>query len=100
MTYCSAAGLQDDSRALQALTDPFKGACRATSSHQNKIQTPEKLKWSSRDQSLVPSSVMTFPYLIVPLPSYNPQSVNHECTCTGLMRHILAKGCTLHSLLA
>lgn len=48
MTYCCAAGLEDDSRALQAHTDPFKAACRATSSHQNKIQSPEKLKKEHR----------------------------------------------------
>lgn len=67
MTYRPAAGLEDDSRAVRAHADPFKAACRATSSHQNQIQTPEKLKWSTGDGSCVPNSVMTFLRLIVPL---------------------------------
>lgn len=99
MTYCSAAGLEDNSGALQARADPFKAACGATGSHQNKIQAPEKLKWSTGDWSLVPNSVMTFLY-DCSAPSHNPQSVNHECTCTGLMHRSLARGCTLHSMLA
>lgn len=30
-------------------------------------------------------------------PSHNPQSVNHLCTCAGLMHRGLMKGCTAHS---
>lgn len=75
MTYCSAAGLEDNSGALQARADPFKAACGATGSHQNKIQAPEKLKWSTGDWSLVPNSVMTFLYLIVPLPHIIPSQL-------------------------
>lgn len=67
MTYCSAAGLEDDCSALQAHTDSFKAACGATSSHQNKTATQGKLKRSIGDRILAPNSVVTFLYLIVPL---------------------------------
>ncbi len=53
----------------------FKAACGATSPHQNEIQTPEKLKWSAGDRSLDPNSVMTFLYLIVPLPLIIPSQL-------------------------
>lgn len=53
----------------------FKTAFKATSSHQNQIQSPEKLKWSTRDGSLAPNSVMTFLYLIVPLPLIIPSQL-------------------------
>lgn len=54
------------SRMIQALTaraDPFKAACRASSSHQNKTDSGK-----AQDRSLVPNSGVTFLYLVVPLP--------------------------------
>lgn len=100
MTYCSAAGLEDDFRALQDHNDPFKAARGATSSHKNKTQALEKLKWSTGDRSLIPNSVMTFLLLDCPTLSHNPLSVNNKCTCTGLVPCSPTKKCTLHSLLA
>lgn len=99
MTYCAAAGLEGESRALQAHADPFKAASIATSSHQNKIQTPEELTRSSGD---LPCSQQCYDLSLLDCsaPSHNPQSVNHECTCTGLMCRSLMRGCTLHSFLA
>lgn len=100
MTYCSAAGLEDDSRALQAQTDPFKTSLRGhqltpeQNSDSRKAQVehrgPESCSQQCYDLSLLDCSAS----------SHNPQSVNHECNCTGLMHRSLMKGCTLHSLLA
>lgn len=99
MTYCSAAGLEDDSGALQARADPFKAACGATGSHQNKIHSG---KAQMEHRGLEPCSQQCYDLSLLDCsaPSHNPQSVNHECTCTGLMRRSLARGCTLHSVLA
>lgn len=62
-------------QALKARADPFKAACRASSSHQNKTETPEKHKWSTGDRSLVPNSGVTFLYSVVPLPLIIPSQL-------------------------
>lgn len=100
MAYCSAAGLEDDSRALQAHTDPFKAACRATGSHQNKIQDSGKAQVEHRGRQPCSQQCYDLSLLDCSAPSHNPQSVNHECTCTGLMHRSVTNRCTLHSLLA
>lgn len=68
MTYCCAAGLEDDSRALQAHAAPFKAACRATSSHRTKFRRLRKSSSGAPGTgALFPTVVLTFLYLIVPL---------------------------------
>lgn len=107
MTYCSAAGLVDDPRALRAHADPFKGGLQG---HQLTPELKKKKKKKSDSgkaqvehrgkRSPVPDGVMTFLLLDCSAPTHNPQSVNHECTCTGLTHRCLTTGRTLHSSLA
>lgn len=101
MTYCCAAGLEVDSRTLQGSHRPILRQPAGPPAHTRaKFKTPEKLKWSAGDRSLASQQCCDLSLLDCSAPSHNPQSVNHECTCTGLMHRRLTKGCTLHSLLA
>lgn len=101
MTYCSAAGLEDDSRAPQAHNDPFKTSLQGHQLAQEQKSDSRKAQVEHQELETCSQQCYDLSFLDCSAPSHNPQSVNHECTCAGLMHHSLTKGCTLlHSLLA
>lgn len=88
MTYL----LLQVSRMIQALTaraDPFKAACRASSSHQNKTDSGKAQVEHRRAE---PCSQQRCDLSLLGCSASSYQSVNHERTCAGLTYHSLSKG--------